>query len=220
MTGHRIDFFPVVVPSRPADMAPADFTPANARLARAEDVVAGDLVLGYVLTLPGGRQVVDYHDDAYAAAPVPHIPGCDCPGHSVLTAEDTAGPLSVLTDGFPWNACDVMPSSALVLIVPAAKPAPLPTRTTSQKKDMPVSPTTLPKLRKSGDGWTFTHNGTACTAFRNSGDPQLWDVYADGKPLATRRASRSQAIGDAIAVLDGDTSSQTGFDQLASLLVL
>jgi hypothetical protein len=119
MTGHSIDLFPVVVPCRPADVAPADFTPADARLARAEDVVAGDLVLGYVRSLPSGRQVVEYHADAYEAAPVPHVPGCNCPGHESLTDEDATGPLTVLTDGFPWDACDVMPSRDLVLIVPA-----------------------------------------------------------------------------------------------------
>lgn len=220
MTGQSIDLFPVTVPARTGDVAPVEFDPARARLSRAADVVAGDLVLGWVMTLPNGRQVVDYHADPYEAAPIAHDPNCGCGGHASLTADDSAKELTVLTDGFPWDACDVMPSTDLVLIVPAARPAPLQT-TTKKKEALAMQTTTkLPKLRQSGDGWTFTHRGAACTVYRNASDPALWDVRGDSGPLATRRTSRSQAIRDAIAVLDGDTSGETGFDTLARLLDL
>jgi hypothetical protein len=115
----HIDFFPVVVTARPTaeDWIPVDYDPAAVRIARASEVEAGDLVLG---CFPDGLDMarVDYHVAAYLAAPVPHDPTCNCYGHAALDLADLAGPLVVLTDGFPWDVCDVMPAETLILIVP------------------------------------------------------------------------------------------------------
>jgi hypothetical protein len=197
---HNIAFHAVTVTDRPTvDCAPVPggYATNPAVLTPAKDVVAGDLVLGYVLELtPGGRQVVDYHSDAYPAAPVPHNPACGCPGHQALTDEDATGPLTVLTDSFPWDACDVMPSDALVLIVPAAK---------------------LPPAKKEAAAVGFTHNDFHCTAYKAA---KGWKVLANGQVLVTRRPDRETAIRDAKAILDGDESTVTGWDTLARLLAL
>jgi len=220
MTGHRIDFIPVIVTARPTDLAPADFDPADARLCRAADVTAGDLVLGWVMETPGGRQVVDYHTDAYEAAPVPHDPACGCPSHDALSEDDAAGPLTVLTDGFPWDACDVMPSGALILIVPAEKPALRPQQAATAKQE-PEMTDTLPDLRPLGRGCTFNHNGKTVYVFPTPKNPGMWSARPEGlKTIVSHRRNRDEAVRAAVRYLDGDHSRRTGFDMLAELLSL
>jgi hypothetical protein len=199
---HDIAFHAVTVAVRPADLAPlpGDVDLSRARLTAAKDVVAGDLVLGAVYDLPDGRRYVDYHTDAYPAAPIPNDPGCGCAGHQNLDDADFGKPLTVLTDGFPWDCCDVWPSDELVLIIPAAE---LP----------PVRKETRTRMR-------FTHNGVTCTVRPTPNAPGFWNVYADGTLLVTRRPTTAKAAADAKAVLDGDESRLTGFDKLNLLLTL
>lgn len=80
---------------------------------RADEVTAGDLVIGYIQ--PGTSHLVR-HAEPYTAAPVANDPNCQCPSHQELTDDDKNGPLAVLTDAEPWDACDVMPAHDQVVI--------------------------------------------------------------------------------------------------------
>lgn len=199
-----MDHADVTIPDRPADLAPLpggwDIT--QARLTEAQHVMPGDLVLGTAYALPNGRRTVDFHTDAYEAAPVPNLPGCGCAGHDALDDADRDKPLTVLTNGFPWDCCDVMPSDALVLIVPAARPE--------------------PADKEASNPMTFTHKGVRCDVYPTPSAPGYWNVRAEGHrgPVVTRRATADKAMADAKAVLDGDESRVTGLDTLARLLTL
>lgn len=91
-----------------------NFDSAAVREIPASDIKAGDLVVGYVTDT--GRRMP--HADPYIAAPVPNDPACGCEGHQALIDEDRIGPLVVLTTGFPWDCCDVVPATTVILAIP------------------------------------------------------------------------------------------------------
>ncbi|MEV5454235.1 hypothetical protein [Streptomyces sp. NPDC052535] len=113
----------IVIPPRPtggdyAAVPAADL--ARAEVLRADEVRLGDTVLADFpgFHLPGGDGLVlaEHFTDPYWATPQPVDSGCTClPCQGAAwTAAD--GPLVKLSDGFPWDGCDVQPASALVLV--------------------------------------------------------------------------------------------------------
>lgn len=114
----QVEFFPVIVTERPtdADHAPLTVNPAAARIARAGDLVEGDLVLAQLAACGPGLERAEYFTDPYPAQPRPVDAAC-CQ-MCADTVDD--GPSVVITDGFPWDVCDVWPALGLALVIPAA----------------------------------------------------------------------------------------------------
>jgi hypothetical protein len=126
MTAVLADFFPVIVTDRPEheDYVPAHHdNPAGIRIAKARDVREGDEVLASFTFAGHGKMLAaDHFTDTYPAAPVPFNPDCGCPGHDALTSTGLV-PATVVTDGFPWDLCDVWDADAPALIVSARRPS-------------------------------------------------------------------------------------------------
>ncbi|WP_435058445.1 hypothetical protein [Streptomyces sp. bgisy060] len=103
-----------------AHLDPADF--ARARVVRADQVALGDTV---VAAFPGahepGTGLVDaeHFTDPYWAMPGPVDPACICQCcQSNGYTEEADGPLVLISEGFPWDGCDVHPAAALLLVIP------------------------------------------------------------------------------------------------------
>ncbi|WP_282798317.1 hypothetical protein [Streptomyces sp. CC224B] len=99
---------------------PADFV--RARVMRADQVTLGDMI---VAAFPGAHEPgtapvdADHFTDPYRAMPGPVDPDCTClccQSNGYTEAAD--GPLVLITDGFPWDGCDVHPAAALLLVIP------------------------------------------------------------------------------------------------------
>ncbi|MDJ0465067.1 hypothetical protein [Streptomyces sp. H27-C3] len=102
-----------------ARIDPGDF--ARAREVRADQVALGDTV---VAAFPGshepGTGPVDavHFTDPYWAMPgdVDPLCGCLCCQADAYARSD--GPLVLITEGFPWDGCDIHPAAALLLVIP------------------------------------------------------------------------------------------------------
>ncbi|WP_432001762.1 hypothetical protein [Streptomyces sioyaensis] len=115
-----VQFFPAIVTGHPAGDTPPLFDPAAVRIARASDVRQGDLVLGQCAAL--GKTVEceqsEYFDTPYYANPSMYDPTCRC---GVCRWCGYAPGRVVLTDGYPFDVCDVWPAKGHAVIVPAAR---------------------------------------------------------------------------------------------------
>ncbi|UWM52085.1 hypothetical protein N0X72_25405 [Streptomyces carpaticus] len=104
--------------------------PGAALLVRADAVLDNDIVLGAMSE--GVTVTTATADDAllhaapYLAAPTPHLP-CGCTGCEQYTTDHTGHPGITLAHAHttPWDACDVVPIDAPVVI---RRPVPLPDR--------------------------------------------------------------------------------------------
>ncbi|MEJ8654676.1 hypothetical protein WKI65_43260 [Streptomyces sp. MS1.AVA.3] len=103
-----------------AHIDPADF--ARACRVRADQVGLGDTVIA---AFPGahkpGTGTVDaeHFTDPYWAMPGTVDPTCTCQCcQSNVYTEESDGPLVLITEGFPWDRCDVHPAAALLLVIP------------------------------------------------------------------------------------------------------
>jgi hypothetical protein len=172
----------------------------------AAEVRKGDTVLGSTThSAWTGKIEPLYHSNPYIADPQADKPGCGCPGHESLTDEDRTKTLVVLYDGENWDyACDVVPADLLIII--AARPE---------------TPEVLPEMDHTSRGWEFTHNGTPVVVYPTPGTPEEWSArLRGGKTIVAMRPTREDAARGAIAILNGDTNGQTGWDILAGLLSL
>lgn len=118
---YDVEFFPVVVTDRPTgdSYAPSVVNPVDARIARAGELREGDMVLAYIDPVPAGLARTDHHADEYPAHPKPFDPACGC--YMCELPDYRPGPYIVVTDGFPWDACDVWPVDVLALVVPTQR---------------------------------------------------------------------------------------------------
>ncbi|GGP80807.1 hypothetical protein [Streptomyces melanogenes] len=114
------DSFAAVVTAHPddEDHAPLLQDPVLARVARAGDIADGDLILAAL-----SPHQADYFNEPYTAHPEPYNPHCPCGVCCELT--DQPGPVTVLSNGHPWQSCDPWPADDLILIIPA-QPLPSP----------------------------------------------------------------------------------------------
>ncbi|MFF4409875.1 hypothetical protein [Streptomyces sp. NPDC001404] len=115
----------IAIPPRPtgedyATVQAADL--ARARVVRADEIRLGDTVLATFPGLrdPAGHGLVpaEHLPDPYWATPEPVNGACGCRPCAAVHWADTDGPLIKLTDGFPWDTCDVHPATDLLLVAP------------------------------------------------------------------------------------------------------
>ncbi|MFB7545005.1 hypothetical protein ACFC0N_34495 [Streptomyces zaomyceticus] len=95
---------------------------ARATVVRADQVALGDTV---VAAFPdahregAGPVDAEHFTDPYWAMPGPVDPTCLCLCcQSNAYTEEADGPLVLITEGFPWDGCDIHPAAALLLVIP------------------------------------------------------------------------------------------------------
>ncbi|MFE0189309.1 hypothetical protein [Streptomyces sp. NPDC058989] len=114
---HDVEFFPVIITDHPTGDAPLLFDPATVRIARADKVTLGDLVIGQCAALGNTVELeeADYCDTPYYANPRPFDLLCQC---GVCRWVGYAPQAVVITDGHPYDRCDVWPAAGNAVIVP------------------------------------------------------------------------------------------------------
>ncbi|GAA1112038.1 hypothetical protein [Streptomyces javensis] len=95
---------------------------ARARVVRADEVRLGDTVLADFpdFDRPGIGDLVSaqHFTDPYWATPQPVDASCDCAACHTANWTTADCPLVKLTDGFPWDPCDIRPATDLLLVAP------------------------------------------------------------------------------------------------------
>ncbi|MGY4988894.1 hypothetical protein [Streptomyces nigrescens] len=115
-----VQFFPVIVTGHPAGDTPFLFDPAAVRIARANEVGKGDLVLGQGAALGStvALEESEYFDTPYWARPSAFDPTCQC---GACRWVGYAPEAVVITDGHPFDVCDVWPAAGHAVIVPVSR---------------------------------------------------------------------------------------------------
>ncbi|MFF2571112.1 hypothetical protein [Streptomyces sp. NPDC058084] len=94
----------------------------RARVIRAGEVRLGDTVLAdfpdFDRPVPGGLVRAQHFTDPYWATPQPVDDACSCFACQASAWTTADGPLVKLTDGFPWDGCEVRPAGDLLLVSP------------------------------------------------------------------------------------------------------